>query len=130
MYTKTTNQIRVGVDVVFLEEQSKPHEHYYLWAYRVKLENQSDKSVRLTSRYWQITDAFGRRQEVFGEGVIGQTPLIVPQESFEYTSGTPLITPSGIMVGKYLMQTVDGEEFTVDIPAFSLDSPHQTASIN
>ena len=130
MYTKTTHNIQVSVEVVFLEEQSKPHAHYFMWAYRVRIENRRETEVKLTSRHWQITDALGRTQEVYGDGVVGQTPMLKPNEVFEYTSGTPLETSSGIMVGSYLMQTHEGEEISVEIPAFSLDSPYNQASIH
>ncbi|MGH6945678.1 MAG: Co2+/Mg2+ efflux protein ApaG, partial [Geminicoccaceae bacterium] len=77
----------------------------------------------LISRHWRITDGLGRTMEVRGEGVVGKQPVLAPGEVFEYTSGTPLATPSGIMVGSYLMVTSAGEEFEVAIPAFSLDAP-------
>jgi ApaG protein len=72
----------------------------------------------------------GRQQEVRGPGVVGEEPVLAPGESFEYTSGTPLATPSGIMVGSYEMETHAGESFEVAIPAFSLDSPHQAIRLN
>lgn len=130
MYTKTTHNIKVSVEVVYLEEQSQPSAHQYMWAYRVRLENLGEHRVRLIGRHWEVTDAFGRVQEVFGEGVIGQTPVLEPHVPFEYTSGTPLSTPSGIMLGDYTMLTEDGQEFNVNIPPFSLDSPHQSISLN
>lgn len=132
MYSKTTHGIKVSVYVSFLEDDSRPEKNDYLWAYRVHLENQSDIAVRLTHRHWRITDAVGRIHDVFGEGVIGQTPTLQPKESFEYTSGTPLPTPSGIMVGTYTMLTLEGEGRTlsVEIPAFSLDSPYDLRSIH
>src|SRR3546814_10575109 len=71
----------------------------YVWAYQVRIENIGRETVQLRNRYWQITDAFGRVQEVRGPGVVGEQPVLQPGESFEYTSGTPLQTPSGIMVG-------------------------------
>jgi ApaG protein len=86
--------------------------------------------VQLKSRYWRITDAQGRTQEVRGEGVVGEQPILAPGESFEYTSGTPLTTSSGIMVGRYYMETVDGRGLEVDIPAFSLDSPDDRPMIH
>src|SRR3546814_9636376 len=102
----------------------------YVWAYQVRIENIGRETVQLRNRYWQITDAFGRVQEVRGPGVVGEQPVLQPGESFEYTSGTPLQTPSGIMVGTYEMEAADGNHFDVDIPAFSLDSPHQPVQIN
>ena len=130
MYTKTTHNIKVSVEVVYLEEQSQPSTHQYMWAYRVRLENLGKHPVRLIGRHWEVTDALGRMQEVFGEGVVGQTPVLEPNIPFEYTSGTPLSTPSGIMMGDYTMLTKDGQEFIINIPPFSLDSPHQHISLH
>ena len=78
----------------------------------------------------RITDSDGHNEEVRGPGVVGNMPVLKPGESFRYTSGCPLETPSGIMVGSYRMTTEDGEQFNVDIPAFSLDSPHAKRSLN
>jgi ApaG protein len=86
--------------------------------------------VQLCSRHWRITDSGGRNDEVKGPGVVGQMPVLKPGESFRYTSGCPLETPSGIMVGSYSMTTDAGEQFSVAIPAFSLDSPHAKRSLN
>jgi ApaG protein len=125
MYQKTTRSISITVKPTFLEEQSSPNENHYVWAYHVKIENGGGETVQLLNRYWHITDASGRIQEVRGAGVVGEKPVLEPGGSFEYTSGTPLPTPSGIMVGTYQMETPAGERFDVAIPRFSLDSPHQ-----
>jgi ApaG protein len=102
-----------------------------MWAYRVKIENQGREPVQLLRRTWQITDARGRTQHVHGAGVVGEQPLLEPGESFEYTSGTPLDTPSGFMEGAYHMVVPSsGENFDVAIPAFSLDSPHQSGRVH
>lgn len=130
MYDKTTRAIRVSVKPTFLEDQSSPDENYYVWAYRVRIENQGGETVQLRDRYWRITDGFGRVQEVRGPGVVGEQPVLRPGERFEYTSGTPLPTPSGIMLGTYRMETTAGESFDVEIPPFSLDSPHQPVRLN
>ena len=130
MYSETTRAIRVTVKPFYLEDQSSPQENHYVWAYHVKIENTGEDTVQLRNRHWQITDALGRLQEVKGPGVVGEQPLLKPGESFEYTSGTPLPTPSGIMVGSYEMERSDGERFDVRIPAFSLDSPYQPVRIN
>jgi len=130
MYDKTTRAIHVTVRPTFLEDQSSPDENYYVWAYRVQIENQGSETVQLRDRYWRITDGFGRVQEVRGPGVIGEQPVLKPGERFEYTSGTPLATPSGIMLGTYRMETETGESFEVEIPAFSLDSPHYPMRLN
>lgn len=86
--------------------------------------------MQLLSRHWRITDALGRIQEVRGAGVVGEQPIIHPGDSYTYTSGTPLTTPSGIMVGAYEMMDEDGDHFEAAIPAFSLDSPHDRAAVN
>jgi ApaG protein len=125
MYQKTTRSISITVKPTFLEEQSSPNESHYVWAYHVRIENGGGQTVQLLNRYWHITDASGRIQEVRGAGVVGEKPVLEPGGSFEYTSGTPLATPSGIMVGSYQMVTPEGESFDVAIPQFSLDSPHQ-----
>lgn len=130
MYTAVTRAIRVTVQPVYLEDQSVPAENRFVWAYHVRIENEGEEAVTLRTRYWRITDALGRVQEVRGPGVVGEQPVLEPGESFEYTSGTPLPTPSGIMVGSYGMETADGGSFDVDIPAFSLDSPHQPMQLN
>jgi ApaG protein len=130
MYEKVTEGICISVRPFYLEEQSAPDEDKFVWAYRVNIENKSDETVQLMNRYWRITDKFGRLQEVRGPGVVGEQPVLKPGESFEYTSGCPLGTPSGIMVGSYEMSTPGGRRFDVEIPAFSLDSPYDTAVMN
>ncbi len=101
-----------------------------MWAYTIQLENHGVETVQLINRYWQITDAHGLVQEVRGAGVIGQQPVLKAGESFNYTSGTSLATPSGVMLGTYDMQDAQGGHFTIDIPAFSLDSPFNNARAN
>jgi ApaG protein len=130
MYSKVTNSIRVTVKPIYLEDQSQPGENSFVWAYHVRIENKGDLTVQLRNRYWKITDAMGRIQEVRGSGVVGEEPVLNPGDAFEYTSGTPLNTPSGIMVGAYEMEGQDGNRFEVEIPAFSLDSPHQQIRLN
>lgn len=131
MYSAITRNIRVTVEPIFLDEQSSATEDHYVWAYQVRIENDGDQTVQLINRYWRITDAGGRVQEVRGEGVVGEQPKLAPGESFEYTSGTPLGTPSGIMVGTYEMEdSGTGERFDIEVPAFSLDSPYQARRLN
>lgn len=130
MYISTSNDITVTVTPIFLEDQSDPDEDHFVWAYQVRIENNGAETVQLRARYWCITDANGLVQEVRGSGVVGEQPVLEPGESFEYTSGTQLATPSGIMVGSYQMQTDHGDRFDVEIPAFSLDSPHQVINLN
>jgi ApaG protein len=130
MYSEITRSIKVTVKPFYLEDQSSPTENHYVWAYQVRIENTGAETVQLRRRHWRITDGMGRLQEVRGPGVVGEQPVLAPGESFEYTSGTPLTTPSGIMMGTYEMETHGGESFEVAIPAFSLDSPHQAIRLN
>ena len=102
----------------------------YVWAYHVTIHNKGVETVQIKSRYWRITDSLGRTQEVRGDGVVGEQPVIRPGESYEYTSGTPLSTPSGIMEGNYYMETHDGRSLEIEIPAFSLDSPDERPQLH
>ncbi len=130
MYSETTRTIRVTVEPLYLEDQSAPVEDHFVWAYHVRIDNTGEDTVQLLTRHWRITDSLGRLQEVRGAGVVGEQPVLSPGQSFEYTSGTPLPTPSGIMAGTYGMESASGERFDVVIPAFSLDSPHQAVQLN
>lgn len=130
MYSAVTREIRVEVEPVYLDEQSDPDESQYVWAYHVHIANDGVETVQLLTRYWHITDGMGRVQEVRGAGVVGEQPTLNPGESYEYTSGTPLPTPSGIMRGTYQMRTPAGERFEIEIPAFSLDCPHEARPLN
>jgi len=130
MYKSVTRNIRVNVIPQFLEDESEPELGRYYWSYTIVIENESRETVQLRSRYWHITDAKGRIQEVSGTGVVGEQPMIEPGGTYSYTSGCPLREPSGIMMGKYQMLSESGEDFEVDIPAFSLDSPDCHVIIN
>ena len=130
MYSATTKAIRVSVKPIFLDDQSTPSEDHYVWTYQVTIENTGGETVQLLNRHWRITDAHGRMQEIKGEGVVGEQPRLRPGELFEYTSGTPLTTPSGLMMGSYEMEGEGGQRFDIDIPAFSLDSPYQARQLN
>ncbi len=130
MYSQTTHDIRITVDPVYLDDHSEPIDDQYVWAYEVRIENTSDQTVTLRNRHWKITDARGRVEEVSGPGVQGEQPTLAPGETFTYTSGTPLSTPSGFMTGSYEMENADGESFVVAVPAFSLDSPYQPVLLN
>jgi len=129
-YTETTRAITVIVESIFLEEQSIPDEDHYVWAYHVRIENNGPETVQLLTRHWHIMDEIGNVQEVRGDGVVGEQPILIPGDAYEYTSGTPLGTPSGIMSGSYHMQTNEGEEFDVKVPSFSLDCPHRKSPIH
>jgi ApaG protein len=124
-YSATTRHIRVTVRPDYLDEQSAPNDNHFVWAYHVTIENMGSETVQLLARHWQITDGRGELHEVRGPGVIGEQPTLEPGDKYEYTSGTPLATPSGIMTGSYQMENERGEAFDVKIPAFSLDSPYQ-----
>ncbi len=129
-YAETTRGITVIVLPIYLEEQSTPEAGQFVWAYHVRIENKGSETVQLLRRHWRITDSLGHLQEVRGDGVVGEQPVLRPGQSYEYTSGTPLHTPSGIMAGSYRMTTESGEEFDITIPTFSLDSPYGTPQIH
>jgi ApaG protein len=123
MYSATTNGVRVTVRPDYDYERSDPAEHRYFWTYSIEILNVGDRTVKLTHRQWRITDANGKREDIRGPGVVGETPTLRPGQSYRYTSGCPLTTPSGIMAGAYLMVDEDGSAFDVTVPTFSLDSP-------
>jgi ApaG protein len=123
MYRARTREIEVAVEPYYLEEQSSPEDSRYVWGYHIVIENHSTMTVQLVHRYWNITDQNGLVDEVDGPGVVGEQPRLKPGDSYEYSSGCPLDTPSGLMFGHYDVQTDEGETFKVTIPAFSLDSP-------
>lgn len=123
MYKAVTRGISVTVTPRYLPEESSPEDGRYFFAYTVEIINTSVERVQLKARYWRITDEQGNVQEVRGAGVVGEQPILGPGESFSYTSGCPLPTPSGTMQGKYLMESTTGETFDAEIPAFSLDRP-------
>ena len=130
MYESTTRDIKVVVQPQYLAQQSKPEDSYFVWSYTIIIENTGSDTVKLCTRYWHITDGVGRVQEVRGDGVVGEQPIIAPGESFRYTSGAPLATPSGFMSGSYQMETGTGQPFDVEIPAFSLDQPSTDNSLH
>lgn len=129
-YEATTGDITVMVLPVYVEDQSDPSENRYVWAYHVRVENNGTMTVQLMNRHWIIADGHGRMHEVQGEGVVGEQPVLEPGDAFEYTSGCPLSTPSGIMRGSYGLVDEDGNAFDVEIPAFSLDSPFALRTLN
>ena len=130
MFSETTESITVTVRPVFIDEQSSPAENKYVWAYKVRIENGGRDTVQLLNRHWKITDGHGKLEEVRGPGVVGEQPVLKPGQSYEYTSGCPLRTSTGFMVGTYEMERNDGSRFEVRIPMFSLDSPHAERSIH
>ena len=130
MYSKKTKKINITVNPYFLDDQSEPDDQHFVWAYQVTIDNQSKERVQLINRFWKIIDSNGTKQEVSGQGVVGEQPILNPGEKFEYTSGTPLSTPSGFMEGYYEMKTIKGVRFEAYIPQFSLDIPFTSKELN
>jgi len=130
LYSAVTRDITVNVSPRYLDDQSQPDKSYYVWSYDVEIINGSNTTLQLKERSWIITDANGHVEKVQGAGVVGEQPILKSGDSFHYTSGCPLPTPSGIMVGTYTMATDTGETFEVHIPAFSLDLPHARITVN
>jgi ApaG protein len=131
MYIQTTRSIKVTAVPLYMADQSDPAGQRYVWAYTIQIENLGSEAVQLLDRYWHITNAMGQVQEVRGEGVVGEQPVLQAGEFFQYTSGAALTTASGMMVGHYGMrQVANGERFDVAVPAFSLDSPYETTRPN
>jgi len=130
MYRAHTRDIQVTVTPRFVEDRSLTHDDYYFWAYTIESAKQGRETVQRKTRHWRITDALGRLQEVRGPGVVGEEPVLAPGQSFEYTSGVPLTTPSGFMEGTYGMITEGGERFDIEVPAFSLDAPSTLRVVN
>ena len=118
-----TRGIAVRVAVTFLAEQSDPEVGQYAFAYTVRITNTGSVPAQLISRHWVITDANNHQSEVKGLGVVGHQPLLKPGESFEYTSGSQLKTPSGSMRGSYFCVAVDAQRFEAEIPEFTLAMP-------
>lgn len=140
-YSLTTDNIKITVWPEFIDNQSNENLNIYIWIYHIKIENKNDFPVKLTKRHWKIIDEDGIVQEVEGEGVVGEKPLINSGKSFQYTSSVHLKTPSGIMGGNYefvkytqvaeneISQSTD-EKLAIKIPSFSLDSLNQDISLN
>jgi ApaG protein len=130
MYQAVTRKIEVSVTPKFMPDRSSAEKNYFFWSYTIEIINRSEEVVQLKTRHWKITDAFGRVQEVKGAGVVGEEPVLKPGTSYEYTSGVPLPTPSGIMVGTYGMVSQSGDKFDIAVPAFSLDSSEGKRTLN
>jgi ApaG protein len=124
MYRAITGGVEVVVSPEFAPDRSHPEQNNFFWTYTVHIRNLSETTFQLHARRWEITDGLGISQEVRGLGVVGQQPILKPGESYSYTSGCPLPTPQGVMVGSYEMLGEQGEKLEVAIPAFSLDSPY------
>ena len=123
MEEEVTKGIQVQGEAFYLDSHSVPEEEHYVFTYRICLKNLSQRTVQLLRRHWIITDSTGVITEVKGEGVVGEQPVLVPDEEYEYTSGSHLKSPVGTMQGTYQMTTTDGEEFDVVIPCFTLAVP-------
>lgn len=130
MYRAVTRQIEVTVEPNYLPDRSSADKNQFFWSYTIVIRNRGPETVQLRTRHWVITDASGRSQDVRGEGVVGEQPVLGPGEHFEYTSGVPLATPSGFMTGSYQMVTETGEKFDIEVPTFSLDSPDAKRTLN
>jgi ApaG protein len=116
-------QFKISVTTQYLPEQSNPEGKQYVFAYTVNITNKGSMAAQLISRHWIIEDDDGDKHEVKGLGVVGHQPLLGPDQSFEYTSGTPLTTSTGTMSGSYFFVAEDGERFDVPVPEFFLSTP-------
>jgi len=115
-------QFRVDVSPLYQAEQSSPPQGLYVFSYTITITNVGLVPAQLISRTWNVNDANGHTERVRGLGVVGQQPLLKPGQSFEYTSGTRLRTPTGTMHGSFFCVAEDGEKFDVDVPMFVLDA--------
>jgi ApaG protein len=116
-------EFTVSTEPRFLPEQSDPQAGNYLFAYTITVRNTGAMTAQLLARHWIITDAEGQVEEVRGDGVVGEQPVLRPGEAFQYTSGCPLATPVGTMHGSYFCVAEDGTRFEVQIPQFVLSAP-------
>ncbi len=123
MSTVVTRGIRVTVRAQYLPERSSPSGGQFAFAYTVRIANEGERTAQLQSRHWIITDGEGKIQEVRGEGVVGEKPVLKPGQAFEYTSWCMLETPHGSMHGTYQMVRDDGERFDAHIAPFTLARP-------
>lgn len=117
------NNIKVGVETRYIEDQSNPEQNYFVFAYTITIQNKGEQTAQLISRHWVITDSNHKVQEVRGDGVVGEQPVLKPGEQFVYTSGTMLETSVGTMKGSYQMQAGDGSQFDATIEEFVLSTP-------
>jgi ApaG protein len=131
MYSSFSNSIKVTAIPLYQGESVEEDKEYSVWSYNIIIENHSDTTIKILSRYWKIIDSSGLIHEITGNGVVGKNPVIFPGDLFEYTSFTNLHTSSGVMVGKYYAENVDtGQSMEIDIPAFSLDNPEEERVLN
>ncbi|MGB6230562.1 MAG: Co2+/Mg2+ efflux protein ApaG [Litorimonas sp.] len=130
LFEQRTKDVIVRVEPEYLAEQSNPSDGRFIWAYTVEIDNQSEDDLRVTGRYWHIADSRGQVQEVRGQGVVGEKPVVRAGEQFRYTSGAPLSAPSGMMSGSYRVEPEQGDAYDIDIPVFVLDSPFEGTMFN
>ncbi len=119
-----TNHVRVEVESQYAPSHSQPFQHAWFFHYTVRISNEGAETVQLLTRHWIISDATGHTEEVKGAGVVGEKPVLRPGESFQYTSGCPLKTSTGVMRGTYQMVTEDGDHFDAEIAPFALHEPY------
>ena len=117
------NNIEILTSPNYLPDRSDPIKSYYFFSYQIKIVNRSVETIQLLSRYWHIVDGQGRAEDIYGPGVVGKTPILKPNDLFEYTSFCPLPTPLGFMEGSYRMLDESGKEFDVPIERFQLVAP-------
>ncbi len=117
------NNIKVDVETRYIEEQSNPEQNYFVFAYTITIQNQGRQTAQLLTRHWVITDSNHKVQEVRGDGVVGEQPVLKPGEQFVYTSGTMLETSVGTMKGSYQMESADGSKFDATVEEFVLSTP-------
>jgi ApaG protein len=129
MYTTINNSLKITIVPLYQNNLSSPKEHKYVWEYNVHVENNSEIPIQLVRKEWQIIDSNGNTQSFGGSELINQQPIILPGESFDYTSHAKLKTPSGIIKGSY--KIIAGEkEFEMEVPTFSLDNPEERYKIH
>ena len=117
------NNIEIFTSPDYLPDRSDPIKSYYFFSYQIKIANRSEETIQLLSRYWHIVDGQGRAEDIYGPGVVGKTPILKPNDLFEYSSFCPLPTPLGFMEGSYRMLDESGKEFDVPIERFQLVAP-------
>lgn len=130
-YNAITADISVTVWPEFVDNKTGATGEIYIWAYQVLVENKKDETIQIMKRSWKIVDEKGVVQEITGDGVVGEQPIILPNASFQYSSGVHLTNPSGIMSGKYFIKKIGEEKlFEIEIPPFSLDVPSLQGTVN
>lgn len=130
-YKSTTHNVEISVWPEFIDSKNSVIGEIYIWAYHIRIHNGNSYPIKLINRYWRIIDETGNIQEVKGDGVVGEQPVIESNSSYQYSSGIHLNNSSGIMTGKYQMKIIDKDEIVeVNIPHFSLDVPNSEITLN